>query len=101
MDELMQLLTEVIGLSRETAIKLIDEFGELAVQRHAMHCLCAMETGRVKSPPAWFTASLKNNWSAPYGMPSEWLPTVLCFRMDENTFMQIEREVREEKPKAN
>ena len=94
-EQLIQLLTEYIGLSAESASALIDEFGELDVQRHAMHCLYAMDQGRVKNPPAWFTASLKNDWSAPYGMPLNWLPTVMHFRVDENTFAQIEREMRQ------
>jgi hypothetical protein len=33
-------------------------------------------------------------------MRSDWLPTVLHFRVDENTFAQIEREMREEKRTA-
>jgi hypothetical protein len=33
-------------------------------------------------------------------MPSDWLPTVLHFRVDENTFAQIEREMRDEKRTA-
>lgn len=101
MDELMQVLIEGIGLSEESAKALIDEFGELAVQNHAMHCLYAMEKGRVKSPPAWFTASLRNNWAAPTGMPREWLPNVMHFRLDENTFIEIEREVRKQKREEN
>lgn len=92
-----QILTEIIGLSAESASALIDEYGELAAQRHALHCLYAIDKGRVKNPPAWFTASLRNDWSAPYGMPSNWLPTVLHFRVDENTFAEIERAIRKEK----
>jgi hypothetical protein len=30
---------------------LIDEFGELDVQRHAMYCLWMMEQGKVHVPP--------------------------------------------------
>jgi hypothetical protein len=33
-------------------------------------------------------------------MPSDWLPTVLHFRVDESTFAQVEREMREEKRTA-
>jgi hypothetical protein len=33
-------------------------------------------------------------------MPSDWLPTVLHFRVDETTFAQIEREMRDEKKAA-
>jgi len=97
MEELKLILTEIIGLSAESATALIDEFGELAVQRHATHCLYAMDKGRVKNPPAWFTASLKHDWSAPYGMPLNWLPSVLHFRVDENTFAEIERELQKGK----
>jgi hypothetical protein len=78
----------------------IDEFGELAVQTHAMYCLWMMEQGKVHTPPAWYTASLRRKWNAPHGMPSDWLPTVLRFRVDENTFAQIEPEMREEKRTA-
>jgi hypothetical protein len=48
-------------------------------------------------PQAWLTASLKGDWNAPYGMPSDWLPTVLRFRVDENTFVEFTRE----SPKGN
>ncbi len=47
--------------------------------------------------PAWFTASLKHKWNAPTGMPSDWLRKVVNFRVDENTFMRIECEMREER----
>lgn len=47
--ELKQILTEIIGLSAESANALIAEFGELAAQRHAMHCLYAMDKGKVKN----------------------------------------------------
>ncbi len=99
MEELLRMLIEDIGLSTESVRALIDEFGESAVQTHAMRCLYAMDQGRVKNPPAWFTASLKNNWSAPYGMPNNWLPTVMHFRLDEHTFVEIERDMREERMK--
>ena len=53
------------------------------------------------TPPAWYTVSLKHNWSAPHGsMPSNWMPMVLHFRVDENTLAQIGREMREEKRTA-
>ena len=61
MNQLMKILTEDIGLSVKAATTLIAEFGELAVKTHAMYCLFEMDQGRVKNPPAWFTASLKNN----------------------------------------
>jgi hypothetical protein len=100
MEQLKQVLIEIIGLSEESASALIDEFGELAAQRHAMHCWYAMDKGKVKNPPAWFTASLKHDWSAPYGMPLDWLPSVLHFRIDENTFVEFECEMRKEKQNA-
>jgi hypothetical protein len=49
---LLQLLTKSISLSKTTATALIGEYGELAVQRHAMYCLWMMEKGKVHSPPA-------------------------------------------------
>ena len=59
-----------------------------------------MEQGKVPIPPAWYTASLKHNWNASRGMSSDWLPTVLHFRVHETTFAQIEREMRKEKRTA-
>jgi hypothetical protein len=56
-----------------------------------------MDEGKVHARPAWLTASLKGDWSATYGMPSEWLPTVLHFRVDENTFAEFARDMREDK----
>ncbi len=88
------ILVEEIGLSEKSAVLLIDEYGELDVQRHAMYCLWMMDQGKVHVPPAWLTASLKGDWSAPYGMPSGWLPMVLHFRVDETTFAVFVREVR-------
>jgi hypothetical protein len=86
-----------IGLSEKSAALLIEEHGELGVQRHAMYCLWMMDQGKVHVPPAWLTASLKGEWSAPHGMPSDWLPTVLRFRVDENTFAEFTREIHEDK----
>jgi hypothetical protein len=84
-----------IGLSEKSAALLIEEHGELKLQRHAMYCLRMMAQGRVRKPPAWLTASFKGDWSAPHGMPSEWMPTVLHFRVDENTFAEFTRELGE------
>jgi hypothetical protein len=86
-----------IGLSEKSAALLIEEHSELDVQRHAMYCLWMMDQGKVHVPPAWLTASLKGDWSPPLGMPSEWLPMVLRFRVDENTFAEFARELREDK----
>jgi hypothetical protein len=94
---LMAVLVEKIGLSEKSAALLIEEYGELDVQRHAMYCLWMMDQGKVHVPPAWLTASLNGDWSAPHGMPSEWLPTVLRFRVDENTFAEFTREIRANK----
>ena len=88
------ILVEAIGLSEKSAALLIEEHGELDVQRHAMYCLWMIDQDRVRSPPAWLTESLKGEWSAPRGMPSDWLPTVLHFRVDENTFAEFTRIVR-------
>ena len=95
--ELMQILTEIIGLSQEAAMALIEEFGELEAEKHAMYCLWMMDQGKVHVPPAWLTASLKGDWSAPPGMPGNWLPTVLRFRVDETTFIEFTRNIREGK----
>jgi len=59
-----------------------------------------MEKGDVHTASAWYTASLKHNWNTPRGMPSDWLATVLHFRVDDDMFAQIEREMREEKRTA-
>ncbi len=93
---LKAILVEEIGLSEKSAALLIEEHGELDVQRHAMYCLWLVDQGKVHVPPAWLTASLRRDWSAPPGMPSDWLPTVLHFRVDEMTF-EFTRELREDK----
>ena len=93
---LKAILTGEIGLSEKSAALLIDEYGELDVQRHAMYCLWMMDRGKVHVPPAWLTASLKGEWTAPHGMPCDWLPTVLRFRVDETTFVEFARDMREE-----
>ncbi len=97
MYELLKLLIEHIGLSKESAMAFVDQYGQLEVQRQAMYCLWMMDQGKVHTPPAWFTASLKHKWNAPSGMPSDWLPKVLNFRVDEATFMRIEREMCKER----
>lgn len=66
---LKAILMEEIELSDKSAALLIEEHGELDVQRHAMYCLWMIDQGKVHSPPAWSTASLKGDWSAPCGMP--------------------------------
>ena len=100
-EQLIQILIEHIGLSAESAQTLIQTYGELDVQRHAMYFLYAMNQGRVKIPPAWFTASLKHNWSAPVGMPPGWEPTVLRFRIDENTFAEIQKTIHDNSTSDN
>jgi hypothetical protein len=94
---LKAILVKETGLSERSAALLIEEHCELDVQRHAMYCLWMMDQGRVRSPPAWLTASLKGDWSAPRGIPSDWLPTVLHFRVDENTFVEFTRTISEDK----
>ncbi len=92
---LKAILVEEIGLSEKSAALLIGEYGELDVHHRAMYCRWMMDQGKVHIPPAWLTASLRGDWSAPHGMPSGWLPTVLHFRVDENTFVEFARETRE------
>jgi hypothetical protein len=69
----------------------MDEYGEPAAQTHALYCLWIMDKGRVRNPPAWYTALLIHNWNALHGMPDDWLPTVLHFRVDENTLPQEQK----------
>ena len=90
------ILVGEIVLSERSAALLIEEHDELDVQRHAMYCLWMMNRAKVHFAPAWLTASLRGDWSAPNGMPSDWLPTVLHFRVDENTFAEFTRETRED-----
>ena len=52
---------------------------------------------RVHAPPAWLTASLKNDWQPSSDMPLDLTPQVLTFRIDEQTFMQYIKEQREQK----
>ena len=92
---LKAILIEKIGLSETSADLLLREFGELDVQRHAMYCLWMMNQGKVHVPPAWLTASLKGNWDAPHRIPSDWLPIVLHFRVDEITFVEFQRMLRQ------
>jgi hypothetical protein len=49
---LKAILVEEIGLSEKSATRLIEEHGELDVQRHAMCCLWMMDQGKVHVPPA-------------------------------------------------
>jgi hypothetical protein len=99
-DYLPFLLIRVIGLSETTAQALIEQYGELKVQQHALRCIWLMERKRVHTPPAWLTASVKNDWQPARDMPSDLTPQVLTFRVDAGTFAQIEREMREEKSAA-
>ena len=94
---LKAISVEEIGLSEKSAALLIEEHGELDVQRHAMYCLWMMDRGKVHIPPAWLTASLRRDWSAPNGMPNDWLPAMLLFRIDENTVAEFTRDIREGK----
>ena len=96
-DYLPFLLIRVIGLSETAAQALIDEYGELKVQEHALRCIWLSEHGRVHTPPAWLTASLKNDWQPARDMPSDLTPQVMTFRIDAATFAQIEREMHQEK----
>jgi hypothetical protein len=80
---------------------LIDEYGELDVQRHTMFCLWLMGQGKVNVPPAWLTASLKGDWSAPRGMPIGRMRTVVRLRVDENTFAEFACEMRKRNKGTN
>jgi hypothetical protein len=94
------LLIRLIGLSETAAQALIEQYGEMKVQKHALRCIWLSEHGRVHTPPAWLTASLKNDWQPTRDMPSDLTPQVLTFRIDEQTFMQYVREQRVEKGEA-
>ena len=94
---LMFLLIRMIGLSETAANALIGEHGEPKVQEHALRCIWLMERRRVHTPPAWLTASLKNDWQPTRDMPADLTPRVMTFRIDEQTFMQYVNEQRCEK----
>jgi hypothetical protein len=51
----------------------------------------------VHTPPAWLTASLKNDWQPARDMPLDLTPQTLTFRIDEQTFLQYVKEQREQK----
>ena len=94
------LLLKVIECSAEHADQLIARYGEIVVQTHALRCIWLMQRGRVHTPPAWLTASLRGNWQPTAEMPSDLTPQVMTFRIDEQTFMQYVREQRVEKGDA-
>jgi hypothetical protein len=91
------LLTQVIGLSAEAAKQLIEKYGEIEVQTHALRCIWLMQRGRVHTPPGWLTASLRGGWQATPDMPLDLEPQVMTFRIDEQTFGQFVRKERAEK----
>ncbi|MBM3128207.1 MAG: hypothetical protein FJ009_06150 [Chloroflexi bacterium] len=93
-NELLTMLTEAIGLSLTTVANLAEEFDELHLHNHALYCIWQMHRGRVKTPPGWYIASVKNDWSAPVDFDRTWQPKVLTFRVDPTTFAQIVREVK-------
>jgi hypothetical protein len=96
-DYLPFLLIRVIGLSETAAKALIGQYGEPKVQEHALRCIWLMDRKRVHTPPAWLTASLKNDWQPARDMPLDLAPQTLTFRIDEQTFMQYVKEQREQK----
>jgi len=94
------LLLKVIGCSAEHAEQLIAKYSEITVQTHALRCIWLMQPGRVHTPLAWLTASLRGNWQPTAEMPSDLTPQVMTFRINEQTFMQYVREQHVEKGDA-
>jgi hypothetical protein len=94
------LLLKVIECSAEHAEQLIAKYSEITVQTHALRCIWLIQRGRVHTPPAWLTASLRGNWQPTAEMPDDLTPQVLTFRIDEQTFMQYVKEHRVEKEDA-
>ena len=97
LDPTLALALQHIGLSEAVIQALNEMHNDLDMQRHLNYLLWSMHKGRVKNPPAWYTASLKNDWTAPTDMPTDWEPTVLTFRVDETTFGQFKKEMAEGK----
>jgi hypothetical protein len=93
-DYLPFLLIHMIGLSETAAKALIGQYGEKQVQEHALRCIWLMDRKRVHTPPAWLTASLKNDWQPARDIPFDLTPQTLTFRIDEQTFMQYVNEPR-------
>jgi hypothetical protein len=92
-----QLLLGELGMSIRTGQNLIDRYGELKVQTVALQCLWILRQGtKIRTPAAWMTSALENEWAAPPDMPPEWQPTVLTFRVDDDTFLRFIREMRED-----
>ena len=96
-DYLPFLLIRMIGLSETAAQALIGQYGEMKVQEHALRCIWLIDRKRVHTPPAWLTASLRNDWQPSSDMPLDLAPQVMTFRIDEQTFMQYVKEQRHEK----
>ena len=91
------LLTQVIKCSDESAKQLIVKYGAVEVQAHALRCIWLMQRGRIHTPPAWLTASLRGSWGPTPNMPLDLSPKVMTFRIDEQTFMRYVREERTER----
>lgn len=89
MDSIAEML-DGIGITQEDQAWLLQSYPPEKIQRHAAYTIYALDRGdKIKNPAAWLKASLRGNWNAPQGFDAQ--QTVLHFRIDENTWAEMEK----------
>jgi len=94
--ETIEQMMNAIGVTPEDQIELCRLYEPARIQRHAAQTIFCMTNPNslIRSPVAWFKASLRANWGPPPGFDAQ--QEFIHVRVDEYTWLKIQREIREE-----
>jgi hypothetical protein len=83
-------MLDAIGVSKEEQAEIYRTYEPPRIQRHAAQTIFCMQTAdHLRSPVAWFKASIRGNWGPPPGFDAE--QQVMHFRVDEGTWVEFQR----------
>lgn len=97
-DENTKLLYQALAdiqISPDVAAHLIQVYGEDEVQMRLAATLWQQRSMTIHNPAGWLVRSLKEKWAIPENLPQDWRSRTLKFRLDHNTFVEIQTEMRQ------
>lgn len=89
-DPLNQVLL-AMGFSEPTVTRLREQYSVAHIHTHMRQTLWLVGQGKVVNPTGWMIASLRENFSPPYGYPAELTTHTMTIQLDERTFAEVEQ----------
>jgi len=88
-----------LGFSPTTVERIRASYATDHIHRHLRQTLWLVSVGKVANPTGWMIASMRENFSEPFGYPAELAARSMTIQLDESTFAEVEKIVGEKEPR--